>query len=297
MVQGKGMKIISNVVLIIFSTIAILPIILLLIGSFTDNATALKEGFSYFPSKMNTEAYRYIVDSWSTVGRGYINTIFVAAIGTAVSLMITSMFSYGLTVKGLPGSKLITAMLLLTMLFNGGIVAQYFVYTNIVNIKDSFLALIMPNYLMNAFNVILVSNYFRNSISGEILEASRIDGASEFRLFWSILLPLSVPILATIGIMTAIGYWNDWTNGLYYLSPRDGSKYYTIQLILNQISNQVQFLASEAAKMGVTLDTRSMPTTTVRMAIAFVAILPILIAFPFFQKYFVKGISVGGVKG
>ena len=207
------------------------------------------------------------------------------------------MFGYGITVKGLPGGKVIMIMLVISMLFNGGIVAQYFVYTNIVNVKDTFFALILPNYIMNAFNVILVSNYFRNNISGEILEASRIDGASEFRVFWKILLPLSVPILATIGIMTAIGYWNDWTNGLYYLSSRDGSKFYTIQLILNQISNQVQFLASEATKMGVTLNASSIPSTTVRMAIAFVGILPILIAYPFFQKYFVKGISVGGVKG
>ncbi len=297
MVQGKGMKVFANVILTIMAVVAILPIILLLIGSFTDNATALAEGFSYTPSKLSIEAYRYIVNSWSTVGRGYLNTIIVTAIGTVVSLIVTAMFGYGITVKGLPGGRVIMLMLIISMLFNGGIVAQYFVYTNIINVKDSFLALIMPNFIMNAFNVILISNYFRNNISGEILEAARIDGASEFRVFWKILLPLSVPILATIGIMTAIGYWNDWQNGLYYLSPRDGSRYYTIQLILNQIANQVQFLASEAAKMGVTLDTRSMPTTTVRMAIAFVGILPILIAYPFFQKYFVKGISVGGVKG
>ncbi len=297
MVQGKGMKIASNIVLTLMSIIAVLPIILLLIGSFTDNGTALKEGFTYFPSKWSIEAYRYIVNAWATVGRGYLNTILVTGVGTAASLIITAMFGYGITVKGLPGGKVIMIMLVISMLFNGGIVAQYFVYTNIVNVKDTFFALILPNYIMNAFNVILVSNYFRNNISGEILEASRIDGASEFRVFWKILLPLSVPILATIGIMTAIGYWNDWTNGLYYLSSRDGSKFYTIQLILNQISNQVQFLASEATKMGVTLNASSIPSTTVRMAIAFVGILPILIAYPFFQKYFVKGISVGGVKG
>ena len=297
MVQGKGMKIASNIVLTLMSIIAVLPIILLLIGSFTDNGTALKEGFTYFPSKWSIEAYRYIVNAWATVGRGYLNTILVTGVGTAASLIITAMFGYGITVKGLPGGKVIMIMLVISMLFNGGIVAQYFVYTNIVNVKDTFFALILPNYIMNAFNVILVSNYFRNNISGEILEASRIDGASEFRVFWKILLPLSVPILATIGIMTAIGYWNDWTNGLYYLSSRDGSKFYTIQLILNQIGNQVQFLASEATKMGVTLNASSIPSTTVRMAIAFVGILPILIAYPFFQKYFVKGISVGGVKG
>ncbi len=297
MVTGKKMRLWSNIILIILSVFAILPIILLIIGSFTDNATALSEGFSYFPSKWSTEAYKYIIDAWAMIGKGYLNTILVTAIGTGVSLIVTAMFGYGLTVKGLPGGKVITAMLIISMLFNGGIVAQYFVYTNFVRIKDSYLALILPNYVMNAFNVILVSNYFRNNVSAEILEASRIDGASEFSVFWKILLPLSVPILATIGIMTAIGYWNDWMNGLYYLSPRNGGPYRTIQLILNEINSQVNFLASQASQLGLTVDTSKIPSTTVRMAIAFVGILPILIAFPFFQKYFVKGISVGGVKG
>ena len=297
MVQGKTMKVWANIVLILLSAFAILPIILLLIGSFTDNATAMSEGFSYFPSRWSGEAYKYIIDAWQMIGKGYLNTILVTAIGTAVSLMVTSMFGYGLTVEGLPGRKLLTTLLVISMLFNGGIVAQYFVYTNFVRIKDSYLALIMPNFIMSAFNVILVSNYFRNNISKEILEAARIDGASEFRVFWKILFPLSVPILATIGIMTGIGYWNDWTNGLYYLSPRKGGSYRTIQLILNEINNQVNFLATQAASLGMTLDTSKIPSTTVRMAIAFVGILPILVAFPFFQKYFVKGISVGGVKG
>lgn len=297
MIQGKRMKIWSNVILTILSVLAILPIILLLIGSFTDNATALSEGFSYFPSKLSGEAYKYIIDQWRMVGKGYLNTILVTGIGTALSLIITSMFGYGLTVKGLPGGKIFMALLIISMLFNGGIVAQYFVYSNVFRIKDTYLALIMPNYLMNAFNVILVSNYFRNSVSAEILEAARIDGADEFSVFWKILIPLSVPILATIGIMTAIGYWNDWMNGLYYLSARDGQQYYTIQLILNQINDNVNFLASQASQLGMTMDASKIPSTTVRMAIAFVGILPILIAFPFFQKYFVKGISVGGVKG
>jgi len=297
MVQGKGIKIISNIVLFIFALCAVLPIILLLIGSLTDNATALSEGFSYFPSKWSTTAYEYIVQAWATVGRGYINTILVTVVGTAVSLLVTSMFGYGITVEGLPGKKLLIGLLVLTMLFNGGIVAQYMVYNRLLHIRDTIFALIVPNYLMSTFNVILVSNFFRNNVPAGILEAARIDGASEFRVFWKILLPLSKPILATIGIMTAIGYWNDWMNGLYYLTSRNGGKFYTIQLILNEIANQVNFLASRAAEMGVTVDSSAVPTTTVRMAIALVGILPIIIAFPFFQKYFVKGIAVGGVKG
>ena len=207
------------------------------------------------------------------------------------------MFGYGLTVRGLPGRKVLLIMVVISMLFNGGIVASYFVYTNVINIRDTYFALLLPGFLMTGFNVILVNNYFKNSVAEELLEAARIDGSSEFRVYWKILFPLSVPILATIGILTAIMYWNDWTNGLYYLSARDGQKYYTIQLILNQINNNVNFIATNAAQMGMTLDTSKIPSTTVRMAIAAVGILPLLIAYPFFQKYFVKGISLGGVKG
>ena len=149
--------------------------------------------------------------------------------------------------------------------------------------------------MMNAFNVILVKNYFRNSIPPSLVEAARIDGAGEIRIFRTIILPLSVPILATIGLMTGLIYWNDWNNGLYYLSQRQGSQYYTIQLLLNQINENVQFLAQNASQMaGVQVG--SLPTTTVRMAIAVIGILPVLIVYPFLQKYFVKGITLGAVK-
>ncbi len=297
MKESKGIKILAYVSLSIISLLAILPLILLFIGSFTDNAAAVSEGFSYFPSKFSTEAYKYIIDQWTLVGKGYANTILVTVVGTSLSLIITAMFGYGLTVRDLPGKKILMIMVVISMLFNGGMVATYFVYTNIINIKDTYFALLIPGYLMSAFNVILVSNYFKNSVSAELLEAARVDGASEFCVFWKILLPLSVPILATIGVMTAIAYWNDWTNGLYYLSARDGQKYYTIQLIMNQINNNVNFLASNAGSLGMTIDTSSIPSTTVRMAIAAVGVIPLLVAYPFLQKYFVKGISIGGVKG
>jgi putative aldouronate transport system permease protein len=297
MIQNKRLKVFAHIVLAICSAVAILPLLLLFIGSFTDNATAVANGFSYFPKKWSLEAYRYIIDEWTLIGRGYGNTLLVTAVGTVASLIMTSMFAYGLTVRDLPFQKILTIMVIITMLFNGGVVASYFIYTKVFSIRDTYFALLLPNYLMNGFNIILVMNYFRSSISEELLEAARIDGASEFRVFWNILLPLSKPVLATIGINTAIAYWNDWTNGLYYLSSRDGQKFYTIQLILNQINDDVNFLATNAAQMGITIDTSGLPTTTVRMAIAAVGVLPLLIIYPFFQKYFVKGISIGGVKG
>lgn len=196
-----------------------------------------------------------------------------------------------------PGMKFISFLLIFSMLFNGGLVATYYCYVNLYHIKDTIWALIVPNFLMNAFNVILIRNYFKTSIPTSLEEAARIDGASEFRTFLSIVLPLSKPIMATVGLLTALGYWNDWTNGLYYLTKRGGSHLYTIQNILNNINENVQaLLQSASSSQMVTGSVADLPSTTVRMAIAVVGIIPVVIAYPFFQKYFVKGITLGGVK-
>ena len=285
----------ANAFMIILTLSALLPFILLVIASFTDNNWATVHGFSFFPAKWSLEAYRYISSSWATIGRAYIMTIIVTVVGTGLSMIVTSLFAYALADDQLPFGKLLNFLCIFTMLFGGGIVASYYVWTQLFHIRNTPYALIFPGLMMNAFNVILVKNYFKNSIPPSLVEAARIDGAGEIHIFRTIVLPLSVPILATIGLMTGLIYWNDWNNGLYYLSQRQGSQYYTIQLLLNQINENVQFLAQNASKMaGVQVG--SLPTTTVRMAIAVIGILPVLIVYPFLQKYFVKGITLGAVK-
>lgn len=288
---------ISHVICLVFTICAILPFILLLLGSVTDNAWALANGFSFFPKEFSLEAYRYIVDKWALIGRGFLMTFIVTGLGTTLSLVISTLFAYGISKTEIPGMKFISFLLIFSMLFNGGLVATYYCYVNLYHIKDTIWALIVPNFLMNAFNVILIRNYFKTSIPASLEEAARIDGASEFRTFLSIVLPLSKPIMATVGLLTALGYWNDWTNGLYYLTKRGGSHLYTIQNILNNINENVQaLLQSASSSQMVTGSVADLPSTTVRMAIAVVGIIPVVIAYPFFQKYFVKGITLGGVK-
>lgn len=288
---------ISHVICLLFTICAILPFILLLLGSVTDNAWALANGFSFFPKEFSLEAYRYIADKWALIGRGFLMTFIVTGLGTTLSLVISTLFAYGISKTEIPGMKFISFLLIFSMLFNGGLVATYYCYVNLYHIKDTIWALIVPNFLMNAFNVILIRNYFKTSIPASLEEAARIDGASEFRTFLSIVLPLSKPIMATVGLLTALGYWNDWTNGLYYLTKRGGSHLYTIQNILNNINENVQaLLQSASSSQMVTGSVADLPSTTVRMAIAVVGIIPVVIAYPFFQKYFVKGITLGGVK-
>lgn len=295
MKESSRWNIISNGVMIFFSALAVIPFVLLLIASFTDNQWATVNGFSFWPDKWSLESYKYIASSWKSIGHAYLMTILVTVFGTGISLCVTTGFAYALSDKTLPGHRILNFLCIFTMLFSGGVVASYYTWSQIFHIRDTIFALIFPGLLMNAFNVILVKNYFTFSIPASLIDAARIDGAGEIKTFVKIVLPLSTPILATIGLMTGLIYWNDWNNGLYYLSQRGGSKYYTIQILLNQINENVQYLAKNASQMGVT-GIGTLPTTTVRMAIAVIGILPILIVYPFLQKYFAKGITMGAVK-
>ena len=287
-------QVVAHMVMIIGSLLALLPFVLLVIASFTDNQTALVNGYSFTPEKWSLAAYEYIAAQWSTIGRAYLMTILVTVIGTVLSLVITSTFAFAVSNDKLPGHKVLMFLCIFTMLFNGGIVASYYIYSNIFHIRDTIWALIVPTLLMSPFNVVLVKNYFTNSISPRILEAAQIDGASVFAVFLKIVIPLSVPILATVGLMTAIAYWNDWTNGLYYLTEMNGADLFTIQIVLNKINENINFLANNS-ELAATAASQ-LPSTTMRMAIAVIGILPIIIAYPFFQRYFVKGITLGGVK-
>lgn len=280
----------ANLILIILTLMAFLPFLLLIIASFTDNMTAIKEGYSFLPSKLSMDAYRYIFQNAAMIFRAYGVTIVVTFLGTAVGVIITSLYAYMISRKGLPGRGVLTFLVLFTMLFNGGLVPTYLVYSNIFHIKDTLFALIIPNLLMSGFNIVLVKNYFENSIPESLYESARIDGAGEMLIFARIVLPLSKPILATVGLLTGIAYWNDWQNGLYYLND---NALYSIQNVLNQINQNIAFLANNS----VGVSTADMPTTTIRMAIAVIGILPIVLIYPFFQKYFVKGITMGAVKG
>ncbi len=295
--EYKITQLIAHLFCGIVALCALLPFVLLVIASFTDNAWATVNGYSFFPKEFSTEAYRYIAVQWDKLGRAYLMTIIVTLIGTVASILITTLFAYGISHVEIPGMKILSFLLVFTMLFNGGLVATYYSYIRFFHIKNTIWALIVPSLMMNAFNVILVKNYFTYSIPASLKEAARIDGASEFRIFVKIIMPLSLPIVATIGLMTALAYWNDWQNGMYYLTNRGGGHLYTIQNILNNINENIQALkqnASQAASIGASVS--KMPSTTIRMAIATIGILPILIFYPFFQRYFVKGITMGGVK-
>lgn len=296
MVINKKQKIangIIHIILILMALIMILPFVLLFISSVTDEITLIQNGYSFFPKKFSVEAYRYLVKSGEKILKAYGMTFLITIAGTVCNILLSSLLAYGLSLKGLPGRKILSFFVFFTMLFNGGLVPTYLMYTSIFHIKNTFFALIIPQFLMSAMNVIMIRTFFQNSIPTALYEACKIDGGGHFRIYKNIVLPLGKPILVSMGLFSALAYWNDWTNALYYVNNRD---LWGIQSLLNEMMMNIQYL-SQNSNVGSQVDLSALPSTSVRMAIAFIGVLPVLCVFPFLQKYFAKGIAVGAVKG
>lgn len=294
--SDKRFQVFAHVVLIILSILAILPMILMLTSSLTDNNVLIAEGYSFTPSKWSAYAYTYIFSTGNSVIRAYGVSVLLTIVGTASSLVITTLLAYAISKKELPGRGVITFIIVFTMLFNGGLVPTYMVYTNVLHVKNTFWALLFPGLLMNGFNIMLMKSYFVSSIPEEILDAAYIDGAGEIRTFLGVVVPLSKPILATIALFAGIAYWNDWMNGYIYITKK--TELYAVQNLLNRMMANIQYLSQSSSNVqNANVGLSAIPTASVRMAMATVGILPIIITYPFVQKYFVKGITLGGVKG
>lgn len=285
---------VSAAVMLLLSLICILPVLLLFMSSITSEKSLLANGYSFFPEEFGFDAYQYLWYSRAKICRAYGMTMATTAAGTALSVTITTLLAYPLSRKNLPGRNFFSFFLFFTMLFNGGMIPSYMMWTQTFHIKDTFLALVLPSLLLSGFAVIMMRTYFYSNIPENILEAAMIDGATEMKILLDIVVPVSKPILSTVGLMTALAYWNDWMNGLYYLTKR--TDLYTIQNLLNRLITSADFLSNNQANSMIAANIQ-IPSVGVRMAIAVIAIIPILLIYPFFQKGFVKGIVIGGVKG
>jgi putative aldouronate transport system permease protein len=222
--------------------------------------------------------------------RAYGITFLVTVIGTTLSLLIAPMLAYALSRKDYQWRRVVTFLVFFTMLFNGGLVPSYIMWTRLFHIKNTIFALIFPSLLFNGFYIMLMKSYFSINIHPSLIEAAKIDGAGEFMIYFKIVIPLSLPIVAAIGLMVGIGYWNDWQLGLYYIT---NPKLYNLQNLLNRILTNAQFLASLASDISVQVE---LPSIGIRMAMAVIGVIPIMVLYPFFQRYFIKGITLGGVK-
>lgn len=287
-------SVLVNIVLMFLALTCILPLVLLVTSSFATEEALMENGYSFWPSQWGLDAYQYLWHSRSQILTAYKMTILSTLCGTTLNVSITALLAYPLSRPNLVGRNVFSFMVFFTLLFNGGMIPSYLMWTQTFHIKDTFAALILPNLLMNGFGVIAMRTYFVTNIPNEIIEAARIDGAGEMRTLLGIVLPLSKPILATIALMSGLAYWNDWMNGLYYLVKR--TELYTIQNLLNRLISSADFLSNNSANSALTAGI-TIPSVGIRMAIAVIALLPVMLIYPFLQKGFVKGIVIGGVKG
>jgi putative aldouronate transport system permease protein len=295
--EDRVYQTLGHLVMTILSLLAVIPILLMLISSMTDNAVLLQNGYSFFPERWSAFAYEWLFQTnGSVVIRAYGISFVLTAIGTLCSLLITTPLAYGLSKSRLPFRGALTFYVFFTMLFNGGLVPTYINYTNVFHVKDTIFGLLVPGLMMNAFNVLLMKSYFVAGVPGEILEAAYIDGASEVKTMLSIAIPMAKPMIATIGMFVGIAYWNDWNNGYIYLLKR--TDLFSIQNLLNRLMQNIQMLSMNAQQLNNAAEgLAKIPQATVRMAMATLGILPVVIIYPFIQKNFVKGITLGGVKG
>nr|WP_298077676.1 carbohydrate ABC transporter permease [uncultured Blautia sp.] len=293
MSDSKKFNVIATVILGILVVVTMVPILMIVIASFTEEKTLLRDGYSLLPGALSVDAYIYMVKQGAIIVRAYGVSILVTFVGTLGSVLITAMLAYPMSRKAFKYRGILTFFVFFTMLFSGGIVPSYIMWTRVFQIKDTIWALILPNYLVTAFNVFLVKNYYTNSIPDSLIEAAQIDGAGEMKIFWKVILPLSVPTIATVSLFSGLAYWNDWINGLYYIND---AKLYSIQILLLKIMNNINALKQNTGSLMGT-GAVSLPGTSIRMAMAVIGILPILLIYPFVQKYFIKGVVVGAVKG
>ena len=289
--HNTGYKIFIHIVMILICVTCLAPFLLLLSASFTSENSLIADGYFFIPKEFSKAAYDYLLADGS-IFRAYLITIVLTVLGTLLSLSVTTLIAYPLSMRQLPGRNVLNFVVFFTMLFSGGIVPAYMMWTQIFQIKNTFWALLIPNLVTNGFTIMMMRSYFQTSIEPAVLESARIDGASEVRTLWSIVLPMSKPILATIGLMSAIAYWNDWNNNLYYITDPNLN---SVQGLLNRMLTNAQYLKT-AAQYG-SVGGSATPTTAIRMAVVVLGTLPLVAAYPFFQKYFVKGMNLGAVKG
>lgn len=284
-----------NVFFVVFSLICVIPIVAVLSISFSTEQSIRDIGYSMLPKAFSFESYVFLWRQNTVLFRALGVSLFVTIVGTVLGVVLTTTMGYVLSRPQYRLKNFLTWVVFIPMVFNGGMVSSYFVNTNFLGLKNSIWALILP-LAVSSFNVIICKTFFRTTIPDSIVESAKIDGASQLKIYYKIVLPISLPVLATIGLFLCFAYWNDWFQSMLYI---DDVKLNSLQALLTQIMDNVDYLSRNAATMGVSAAelARNMPKEGARMAIAVVIVLPIACAYPFFQKYFISGLTIGAVKG
>jgi putative aldouronate transport system permease protein len=281
---------IGYLLLTVLSLLCLIPFFLVLSGSLTPEREIQLNGFSLVPPTISLDAYRYILNDSQALLRSYGITILLTAAGVVSGLIISAMAAYVIQVREARFGNKLAFFIYFTSLFSGGLVPLYILMVNVYQLKDTFWAMLLPP-LLSVWNIIIMKNYMQ-TIPKEIGESARIDGAGHFRIFYSITLPLSVPILSTIGLFIGLNYWNEWYNAMLYINNRN---LYPLQYFLYRMLNSGKF--AEAVSRGARISIQDLPRESMKMAVIILSTIPIFIVYPFVQSKFVKGLTMGSIKG
>ena len=283
--------------ILLFTIVCLIPMILVIIVSFSSKSSLANNGFTFFPSEWSLEAYRFVLSKWDVLVKAYGVSLYEALFGTALSMFLTTLFAYTLSRKEFILKKFLTIFILISMLFSGGAVSGFIINSNVYGLRNNLLVLILPG-CVSVFNAVVIRTFIQSNVPNELVEAARIDGAGETYIFFKIVLPLLVPVIAALGFMGAVGHWNEWETAMLYL---DNQNFRTLQLVLNGIEEdiaQVRRLVDSGQADATTIElSKNLPTDACRMAFLLFTLGPVLVIYPFFQKYFMSGLTVGAVKG
>lgn len=281
----------SYIILVSFSIICVLPFLIILAGSVTDNKIIVEQGYSLWPKGFTWEAYATIFKNPADMLKAYGVTAYVTLIGTGIGLVLISLTGYVLSRKEFKYRNQVSFMIYFTTIFGGGLVPWYYMISGVLKLKGSLVAIWMPG-LMSPFLIILMRTFILAAVPDEISEAAKIDGAGHVRIFFNVVFPVIKPALATIGLFLALGYWNDWYRSSLFSTSSDT---WTLQYYLYNMMNKAEAMKGIASSASVTID--ALPSESMKMAMAVVVTGPILLLYPFVQRYFVSGITIGAVKG
>ena len=287
-------NVVFNIIFAILAAICIIPVIFIFMISISSEASIQEFGYKFIPSAYSLESYSFLFKELGTILHVLLISVLVSVIGTVIGLFLTTTLAYSLSRSNFKLKGFLTMVVFIPMIFNGGMIASYVVNTQMLHLKNTIWALILP-LCVSSFNVIICRTYFQQNIPNSIIESVQIDGASHFLIYAKIILPLSLPVLATIALFLAFGYWNDWFLSSLYITD---TNLFSLQALLDHVQRNIEMMAKNPA-MGVSLQQyiASMPKEGARMAIAIIIIIPIACTYPFFQKYFISGLTVGAVKG
>lgn len=283
-------NVLGYITLFVMAFLCILPFYLIIVSSFTAENYIIRNGYSMYIPEFSLEGYEIVLGNPAVIGRAYLNTIGVTAIGTAIALWITTMTGYVLQRQDFPWRNKFSFFFFFTMLFNGGLVPWYILCVSYLGFTNRYYALVLP-LLFNVWNMIIAKSFMRG-IPDAITESAKIDGANDFTIYYRLILPLSVPLLATIGLFTALMYWNDWYHNMLFIREEER---YMLQYYLQRVLGSVEALRRVAERSGH--EVPQLPMESMKMAMTVVTTGPIILLYPFLQRYFVKGLTIGAVKG